>query len=77
MTTGKYGELNPPTRLLLGPGPSNVDPRVLLAMAAPVIGHLDPEFLKVMDETKALLQHVFQTENYLTLPVSGTGSAGM
>jgi alanine-glyoxylate transaminase/serine-glyoxylate transaminase/serine-pyruvate transaminase len=77
MTTSKYGELNPPTRLLLGPGPSNVDPRVLRAMAAPVIGHLDPEFLKVMDETKALLQYAFQTENYLTLPVSGTGSAGM
>ncbi len=77
MTASKYGELNPPTRLLLGPGPSNVDPRVLRAMAAPVIGHLDPEFLKVMDETKSLLQYVFQTENYLTLPVSGTGSAGM
>jgi alanine-glyoxylate transaminase/serine-glyoxylate transaminase/serine-pyruvate transaminase len=77
MTTSRYGELNPPSRLLLGPGPSNVDPRVLRAMAAPVIGHLDPEFLKVMDETKALLQYVFQTANYLTLPVSGTGSAGM
>jgi alanine-glyoxylate transaminase/serine-glyoxylate transaminase/serine-pyruvate transaminase len=72
-----YGELNPPTRLLLGPGPSNVDPRVLRAMAAPVIGHLDPQFLHIMDDTKALLQYTFQTENYLTLPVSGTGSAGM
>jgi len=72
-----FGELNPPTRLLLGPGPSNVDPRVMRAMGAPIIGHLDPEFLKVMDETKQLLQYTFQTENYLTLPVSGTGSAGM
>ena len=75
--TGTYVELNPPIRLLLGPGPSNVDPRVLRAMAAPVIGHLDPEFLKIMDETKQLLQYTFQTDNYLTLPVSGTGSAGM
>jgi alanine-glyoxylate transaminase/serine-glyoxylate transaminase/serine-pyruvate transaminase len=75
--TSTYGDLNPPTRLLLGPGPSNVDPRVLRAMAAPVIGHLDPEFLKIMDETKQLLQYTFQTKNYLTLPVSGTGSAGM
>ena len=73
----KYDELNPPERLLLGPGPSNVDPRVLRAMAAPVVGHLDPAFLKIMDETKALLQQLFETENYLTLPVSGTGSAGM
>ena len=72
-----YRDLNPPTRLLLGPGPSNVDPRVLRAMAAPVIGHLDPEFLKIMDETKQLLQYTFQTDNYLTLPLSGTGSAGM
>jgi alanine-glyoxylate transaminase/serine-glyoxylate transaminase/serine-pyruvate transaminase len=72
-----YRELNPPARLLLGPGPSNVDPRVMRAMAAPVVGHLDPEFLKVMDDSKQLLQYVFQTENYLTLPVSGTGTAGM
>ncbi len=75
--TETYPELNPPVRLLLGPGPSNVDPRVTRAMAAPMVGHLDPEFLKVMDDSKQLLQHVFQTENYLTLPVSGTGSAGM
>jgi alanine-glyoxylate transaminase/serine-glyoxylate transaminase/serine-pyruvate transaminase len=72
-----YGELNPPTRLLLGPGPSNVDPRVLRAMATPLIGHLDPEFIKIMDDVKQLLQYTFQTENYLTLPVSGTGSAAM
>ena len=72
-----FAELNPPPRLLLGPGPSNVDPRVMRAMGAPIVGHLDPEFLKIMDETKQLLQYTFQTENYLTLPVSGTGSAGM
>ena len=72
-----YGELNLPARLLLGPGPSNVDPRVMRAMATPVVGHLDPEFLKVMDDSKELLKYTFQTENYLTLPVSGTGSAGM
>ncbi len=73
----EIGELNPPTRLLLGPGPSDCDPRVLRAMSTPVIGHLDPAFVKIMDETKQLLQYVFQTENDLTLPVSGTGSAGM
>ncbi len=72
-----YRELNPPVRLLLGPGPSNVDPRVLRAMSAPLLGHLDPEFVKIMDESKRLLQYTFQTENYLTLPVSATGSAGM
>ena len=72
-----YGELDLPARLLLGPGPSNVHPRVMRAMATPVVGHLDPEFLKVMDDSKELLKYTFQTENYLTLPVSGTGSAGM
>jgi alanine-glyoxylate transaminase/serine-glyoxylate transaminase/serine-pyruvate transaminase len=72
-----YRDLDPPMRLLLGPGPSNVDPRVLRAMATPLVGHLDPAFLKIMDETKELLQYTFQTQNYLTLPVPGTGSAGM
>jgi alanine-glyoxylate transaminase/serine-glyoxylate transaminase/serine-pyruvate transaminase len=73
----RFDELNPPERILLGPGPSNVPPRVLRAMSAPCIGHLDPEFLRVMDETQELLRFVFQTENRLTIPVSGTGSAGM
>jgi len=72
-----YTDLNPPVRTLLGPGPSNVHPRVLRAMAAPLVGHLDPAFLQVMDETKQLLKFVFQTENNLTIPLSGTGSAGM
>ncbi len=69
--------LSPPQRLLLGPGPSNVSPRVLRAMSTPLIGHLDPAFLGIMDETKRLLQLTFQTRNELTIPISGTGSAGM
>lgn len=67
----------PPVRLLLGPGPSPVDPRVLAAQAHPLIGHLDPAFLGLMDRIKELLRHVFQTGNAFTLPISGTGSAGM
>src|SRR5215470_35376 len=69
--------LQPPSRLLLGPGPSAVHPRVLRAMSIPVVGHLDPAFLRIMDETKRLLQFAFQTRNELTIPISGTGSAGM
>jgi hypothetical protein len=71
------GELAPSSRVLLGPGPSNVHSRVLKAMSTPLVGHLDPEFLRLMEETKALLRSVFQTKNTLTLPISGTGSAGM
>jgi alanine-glyoxylate transaminase/serine-glyoxylate transaminase/serine-pyruvate transaminase len=67
----------PPTRTLLGPGPSDVHPRVLEAMSRPTIGHLDPLFVAMMDEVKVLLQYAFQTENALTLPVSAPGSAGM
>ena len=70
-------ELIPPKRLLLGPGPSQVHPRVLRAMATPLVGHLDPYFLKIMDRTQELLRWLFQTENPLTIPVSGTGSAAM
>lgn len=70
-------ELNPSKRLLMGPGPSDVNPRVLRAMTTPLLGHLDPEFLKLMNETKDLLKEVFQTNNKLTIPMSGTGSAGM
>ena len=72
-----FSELNPSPRLLLGPGPSMVHPRVLRAMATPLLGYMDPEFLVMMDETQTLLRHVFQTQNTLTLPVSGTGMAGM
>ncbi|HEV8716535.1 MAG TPA: alanine--glyoxylate aminotransferase family protein, partial [Candidatus Binatia bacterium] len=71
------GELTPSVRILLGPGPSNVHPRVLKALSTPLVGHLDPEFIRLMDETKDLLRFVFQTRNPLTLPISGTGSAGM
>ena len=73
----EYRDLDPATRILMGPGPSDVPPRVLRAMAAPTLGHLDPEFLVLMSETQQLLRDVFQTENPLTIPVSGTGSAGM
>lgn len=66
-----------PVRTLMGPGPSDVNPRVLLAMARPTIGHLDPEFIRMMDELKTLLQYAFQTKNAITFPVSGPGSAGM
>jgi alanine-glyoxylate transaminase/serine-glyoxylate transaminase/serine-pyruvate transaminase len=68
---------NPPVRTLMGPGPSDVHPRVLAAMARPTIGHLDPAFVAMMEETKALLQYAFQTANPFTFPVSGPGSAGM
>lgn len=68
---------HPPVRTLMGPGPSDVDPRVLEALSRPTIGHLDPAFIEMMDETKALLQFAFQTSNELTLPVSAPGSAGM
>lgn len=68
---------HPPQRILMGPGPSDVSPRVLAAMARPTIGHLDPVFVEMMDEMKALLQYAFQTQNELTMPVSGPGSAGM
>lgn len=72
-----YGELNPPRRLLLGPGPSNVDPRVLKAMSSPLVGHLDPYFFEIMNEITELMRYAFRTKNRLTIPVSGTGSAGM
>lgn len=68
---------HPPQRVLLGPGPSDVPARVLQALAAPTLGHLDPEYLKLMDETRQMLRAVFQTENEMTLAMSGTGSAGM
>ena len=68
---------SPPTRILLGPGPSNVHPRVLRALGTPLVGHLDPAFIERMEETKRLLRATFRTENALTIPISGTGSAGM
>jgi alanine-glyoxylate transaminase/serine-glyoxylate transaminase/serine-pyruvate transaminase len=70
-------QLNPASRVLLGPGPSDVHPRILTAMATPLLGHLDPQFLEIMNETQELLRKTFRTANRLTFPVSGTGSAGM
>lgn len=67
----------PPLRTLMGPGPSDVHPRILEAMAKPTIGHLDPAFVTMMEELKAMLQYAFQTKNELTIPVSAPGSAGM
>ena len=68
---------NPPVRTLMGPGPSDVHPRILEALSRPTIGHLDPSFVDMMDEVKKLLQYAFQTDNELTIPVSAPGSAGM
>lgn len=67
----------PPKRTLMGPGPSDVSPRILEALSRPTIGHLDPDFITLMDEIKTLIQYVFKTKNELTLPVSAPGSAGM
>ncbi|HTI50159.1 MAG TPA: alanine--glyoxylate aminotransferase family protein [Planctomycetaceae bacterium] len=69
--------LTPPKRILMGPGPSDTAARVLAALGAPTVGHLDPYFLQVMNETQSMLRQVFRTQNELTLAVSGTGSAGM
>lgn len=77
LDAASFRDINPGQRVLMGPGPSDVPARVLQAMSAPCIGHLDPYFLAVMDETQQLLRSLFQTQNALTIPVSGTGSAGM
>ncbi len=77
MDPKKYTDLNTSARILLGPGPSMVHPRVLRALSSPLIGHLDPQFIALMDEVQELLRYVFQTENEMTIPVSGTGSAAM
>jgi len=73
----EVGELTPPDRTLMGPGPSDVHPRVLRAMSTPLVGHLDPSFVEIMDEVQELLRYTFQTDNQWTIPVSGTGSASM
>ncbi len=65
-----FNSFHPPVRTLMGPGPSDVNPRILEALSRPTIGHLDPAFIDMMDEVKVLLQYVFQTKNELTLPVS-------
>jgi alanine-glyoxylate transaminase/serine-glyoxylate transaminase/serine-pyruvate transaminase len=73
----EVSELNPTGRFLMGPGPSDVHPRVLKAMATPLIGHLDPQFIEIMDGIKEMLRGLFRTKNELTFPISATGSAGM
>lgn len=75
--TQQIGELNPPNRLMLTPGPSSMDPRVYRALAAPLVGHLDPWFKGCMDDTQVLLRQIFQTENRLTMPISASGSGGI
>lgn len=77
MEAPQFLDLDLSPRILLGPGPSMVPPRVLRALASPLVGHLDPEFLTLMREVQILLRYIFQTENELTVPISGTGSAGM
>ncbi|MCE7928705.1 MAG: alanine--glyoxylate aminotransferase family protein [Chloroflexi bacterium CFX7] len=68
---------NPPSRILMGPGPSGANPRVVRAMGAPLLGHLDPEFLRIMDECRAMLREVMRTGNQVTLATPGTGTSGM
>ena len=68
---------HPPQRTLMGPGPSEINPRVMAAMSLPAIGYLDPVFVEMMEELKGLLRYTFQTKNALTFPVSGPGSVGM
>ncbi len=75
--TQHFGELLPPTRLMLTPGPSSVDPRVYRAMATPLVGHLDPWFRTMMDDTQSLLRQIFRTENRITFPLSASGSGGI
>lgn len=73
----QFNSFIPPVRTLMGPGPSDVPPRILEALSRPTIGHLDPQFIQLMDEVKELLQYTFQTKNAMTMPVSAPGSAGM
>jgi alanine-glyoxylate transaminase/serine-glyoxylate transaminase/serine-pyruvate transaminase len=77
MTLEDFPELDMPQRVLLGPGPSMVYPSVTRAMTVPMVGHLDPTFVALMDRIQDLLRYLFQTDNALTLPISGTGSAAM
>lgn len=75
--THTIGELLPPTRILMTPGPSNMDARVYRALAAPMVGHLDPWFLEMITDVQVLLRQVFQTENRVTFPISASGSGGI
>src|ERR1700758_4394990 len=71
------GELLPPTRIMLTPGPSCMDPRVYRALATPLVGHMDPWFINMMNDVQYLLRRVFQTENRITFPISASGSGGI
>jgi alanine-glyoxylate transaminase / serine-glyoxylate transaminase / serine-pyruvate transaminase len=75
--TQHIGELTPPVRLMLTPGPSSIDPRVYRAMATPLVGHMDPWFQGCMDDTQILMRQIFQTENRITMPLSASGSGGI
>ncbi|HXY00691.1 MAG TPA: alanine--glyoxylate aminotransferase family protein [Candidatus Limnocylindrales bacterium] len=75
--TNPIGELHPPTRLMMTPGPCSIDPRVYRALATPIVGHLDPWFRGCMDEVQVLLRQIFQTENRITFPLSASGSGGI
>ena len=75
--TNPIGELNPPARLMMTPGPCSIDPRVYRALASPIVGHLDPWFKGCMEETQVLMRQVFQTENRITFPLSASGSGGI
>jgi len=75
--TSSFTSFHPPVRTLMGPGPSDVHPRILEATSRSTIGHLDPEFIRMMDEVKVMLQKAFLTDNALTMPISAPGSAGM
>ena len=77
MTNTYLEEFNPPQRILMGPGPSSVNPRVLQAMTLPILGHLDPRFFRVMDEVCEMLREVYRTENLMTVPLSSTGTGAM
>jgi alanine-glyoxylate transaminase / serine-glyoxylate transaminase / serine-pyruvate transaminase len=75
--TNPMGEMNPPVRLMMTPGPSSIDPRVYRALASPIVGHLDPWFRDCMEETQILMRRIFQTENRITFPLSASGSGGI
>ena len=75
--TNVIGELNPPGRLMMTPGPCSIDPRVYRALASPIVGHLDPWFRGCMEETQTLMRQIFQTENRITFPLSASGSGGI
>ena len=77
MAISEIARANPPTRLLLGPGPGMPHPRVMTALASPTLGHLDPELIRIFEEEQRMLRHIFRTANAWTFALSGTGTAGM